>query len=138
MFCGNPLSAVHKSTATRAEAGSVRQKSRTQAWKSCGKAKRAVALSSSCTRGVRSILDYRIWGIYFTQVGPIYCGWRRQPWRSTHHRLLRRRSHRYGLLGEAQEDLSSATRVPSIETKRELVHVVIQVLLLTAPWCVPS
>src|ERR1035437_4824649 len=23
------------------------------------------------------------WGIYLTQVYPIYCGWRRQPWRST-------------------------------------------------------
>ena len=45
-----------------------------------------------------------------------------------HHRLVRRRSHRYGLLGEAQEELSSATRVSSIETKRELVHVVLQVV----------
>src|SRR5258705_13369046 len=59
MFCGNPLSAVHKSTATRAEAGNGRQKSRTQVWRSCGKAKRAVALSSSAIRGVRSSSAHR-------------------------------------------------------------------------------
>src|SRR5260370_35646459 len=59
MFCGNPLSAVHKSTATWVEAGKVTQKSRTQAWRSRGKAKRTVALSNTGTRGVRSILDYR-------------------------------------------------------------------------------
>jgi hypothetical protein len=45
-----------------------------------------------------------------------------------YHRLVRQRSHRYGLLGKAQEELSSATRAPSIETKREFVEVVVQVL----------
>ena len=44
-----------------------------------------------------------------------------------HDRLVRRGSHSHGLFGEAEEELSSATRVPSIETKRELVQVVVQV-----------
>ncbi len=42
--------------------------------------------------------------------------------------LVRHRSHRYSLLGKAQEELSSATRTPSIETKREFVEVVVEVL----------
>ena len=45
-----------------------------------------------------------------------------------HHRLVRRWSHSHGLLGETQEELSSATRISSFEAEGELVQVVVQVL----------
>ena len=50
-----------------------------------------------------------------------------------HQRLVRRWPDRYGLLGESPEELSSATRVSSIETKRELIQVVLQVLPADRP-----
>ena len=39
-----------------------------------------------------------------------------------------RRSHGHGLLAEAQKEIPWAARVPSIETKRELIQVIVQVL----------
>src|SRR5215472_7403122 len=60
---------------------------------------------------------------------PLYvgvaCG---SPCVAPHHGLVRRRSHRYGLLGESPEGFSSAPRIPSVETKREFIQVVVEVL----------
>ena len=92
--------------------------------------------------GIRNRLIHRVytvfnakqidgkWGIHLTQVAPISCGWLRRPQRprrSISPSICYRR-HRHGLLGEAQEQLPSATRIPPVEAEGELVQVVVQVL----------
>ena len=58
--------------------------------------------------------------------------------RSADEHLIRNRRHLHGLLRQAVKQLAARGGIPPIETKRELVQIVIQVFGGNRSWCVPS